>query len=264
MNDFFRKYVPGGAHDFQIGNILTHIDDCLLENTFDWRECLIKVAESPARGFCVEGGYLPETRYSEVSQCCMGNEYLQSHQCFISVSEGPKEIFFCMKARQVSESSSNRCLEASDCAVNYSCLIPTFDSSFDSSANESSSKAVRLMRINRKNGEPVLFIGTPGELFSIVQISNYMPRFTFLGSRVAEFFEAFLRYLVSFSAGLGIVNLVPCYYMDGQYVANCLSEMLCRKRLSLSSKKKLTNLVTTFGTVIIVINLVCGLCSHFT
>lgn len=258
----FYKYEPSGAHDFQIGNILTQIDDCRLSNTLSWRECLINIAENPSLGFCVDGGYLPETPYSDLSQCCVGNEFFQSHQCFASDSKEP--AFFCLKARQVSESSSNRCRSSSDCVGSYSCLIPAFDSKFESASNESSSRPLRLMRITRTNGEPVLFIGTPGELFSAVHVSNYLPRLTFLGSRVADFFESFLKYVISFSAGLGVLNLVPCYYMDGQYVANSLCELLCRKRLSLSSKRKLTNVVTIFGTVIIAINLVCSVYSLFT
>lgn len=190
-------------------------------------------------------------------------QFFQSHQCFASVSKGSSETYFCLKARQVSESASSRCHDTSECSGTHTCLVPSFShvSANDTITNDSSSRTVRLMKVTRKDNQPVLFVGSVAELFSIMDVSDFLPRFAFLGSKVAEVFKSFLRYIVSFSAGLGILNLVPCYYMDGQHVANTLCELLFRKRLSLSSKRKFTNVATLFGTCIIAINLVCSLYS---
>lgn len=150
--------------------------------------------------------------------------------------------------------SSSWCRNDKDCTVNQSCLIPSFRSE-----NETDSSS--LILVKRKNADSILFVGQPDLIYMSVHVSDYVPR-TFLGPQFINWIDHLLRYIVSFSAGLAVLNVVPCMYMDGQHIVSALSEIVLEGR-SISMKRKILRAFIFVGTTLVVINLTFGMLAIF-
>eukprot|EP01135_Chromosphaera_perkinsii_P001352 Nk52_evm79s164 gene=Nk52_evmTU79s164 len=97
-------------------------------------------------------------------------------------------------------------------------LYPRDDASkasFGSGADEPSDGS----RWNLKN---VLFIGDPLELLYKVTVTEYTPRLRFLGNHFPVRFATFLRYLITLSLALSVLNILPAYQMDGHQALRCV------------------------------------------
>ncbi|KAF3836247.1 hypothetical protein F7725_028805 [Dissostichus mawsoni] len=58
----------------------------------------------------------------------------------------------------------------------------------------------------------------------ILSLTNFVPRFGFLHLDLPVFLETFCKYVVSLSGALAVVNSVPCFALDGQWMLNALLE----------------------------------------
>nr|SVE73016.1 EOG090X08FA [Ceriodaphnia reticulata] len=252
------EYSTVGGHDFQIGDHLTRINDCRITDAGSWNQCLTAVLRESSSGFCVTNSYFSgiQAIASDQPACCNDSELSQSHLCFLSFSELPKKNHYCLRAREVATISSAWCRNDKDCTVNQSCLKPSFRLQSENETDSSS-----LILVKRNNADSILFVGQPDVIYLSVHVSNYVPR-TFLGPQFINCIDHLLRYIVSFSAGLALLNVVPCMYMDGQHIVNALSEIVFEGR-NISMKRQILRALIFIGTFLVVVNLTFGMFALF-
>ena len=256
---FILKYSTGGGHDFQIGDQLTQINDCRVTDTRSWNQCLADILHETASGFCVANYQLSDINRAvtnDQSACCDDSELSQSHLCFLSLSELSSNNHYCLRAREVSTLSSAWCRNYMDCNANQSCLVPSFRKKLE---NETDSSC--LILVKRKNADAILFVGQPDIIYLSVHVSDYVPR-TFLGPQFINLIDQLFRYIVSFSAGLAVLNVVPCMYMDGQHIVSALSEIVFEGR-NMYMKKQIFRGFIFIGTFLVFINLMFGMLALF-
>ena len=249
-----QDYTGAGIHDFQIGDVLTHVDECPTVNSEDWRQCLTKVLQEDPLGFCVKTEFLSEFESvpGSYSTCCDDGKS-QSNLCFTAdIQKENQHLQFCLRGRLVIEKSVSRC-HAGQCVGHEICLSPILQ---DQNASDWS----RLFQIQRQNAKPVVFLGEPNQVFESLYVSDYVPR-TFLSSVLVNFIDQLLRYIISFSAGLAILNVVPCVALDGRHITDALCQMLPARRISSISKNHLSRIIVYFGTCLVIVNIVFGFLS---
>nr|SVE85575.1 EOG090X08FA [Daphnia pulicaria] len=250
-------YSTDGHHDFQVGDQLTQINDCHVTGVESWRLCLTAVLLESS-GFCLDNSYLASSSSSDQLGCCNDSELSRSHLCFLSSPNFVPKKYHCLRAREVSQLSSAWCSNHKGCSsVNQSCLMPSFHSE---SVNETDSS--RLIIVKRKSADPVLFAGLPNEIYLSVYVSDYVPRI-FIGPQFINFIEHLLRYISSFSAGLAVLNVVPCIFMDGHHIVGALSEIAFEGRGSISMKRQTQYALVFLGTSLVVINIAFGVLTLF-
>ena len=232
-----------GSHWFIRGDHIHAVDDCQVLNTGDWQNCLLKALREPQKGFCVEKQMIPETKKRD-RDCC-AEDVSRSHLCF-----EVKGANYCIRARTVTESSTRRCALDQSCdSEDHLCLLPDLRAS----------NSTRLLLVSRKKQDDVLFVGEPGELYSTVYVDDYVPRTSIFGSSFIRFVDHLLRYLVSFSAGLAILNIVPCMAMDGQHIITALFDLLWSSTLSQPSLRRAIQCSLWFGTSLVITNVIIGM-----
>jgi len=246
------NYMGAGTHDFQIGDVLTQVDECSLINSEEWRLCLTKILQEKPLGFCVKKDFLsqfkPETATNSV---CCDDEHSQSHLCFLTDihKESQQQFQYCLRGRSVIETSMARC-HLEQCMEHHVCLSPILQ-------DQNASEWIRLVQIQRHNNKPVVFLGEPNEIFESLYVSDYVPR-TFLSPIVMNFIDQLLRYIISFSAGLAMLNVVPCVALDGQYICDALCQLLPNRRVSSLTKDYISRLLVFFGTSLVIVNIIFG------
>ena len=78
----------------------------------------------------------------------------------------------------------------------------------------------RLVKISFERDEQletILYLGYHSDLFNYIKVTNYMPRLFLFSYKWPEILLMQLRFLCSISFGLGVVNIVPCYFLDGEF-----------------------------------------------
>ena len=121
---------------------------------------------------------------------------------------------------------------------------------------------VRLIPITRLGSETIIFLGHPSELYASLVVSDFAPRWPRLvGSGIIELVQRMLSYVVSFSAGLAVLNVIPCIAMDGQHIVGALSDRLLHK---VGNKRRIVNIVVGLGTGLVALNVLAGFCSLVT
>nr|SVE79570.1 EOG090X08FA [Daphnia magna] len=250
-------YSVGGYHDFQIGDQLTGVNGCRVTEDNTWERCLAAILHASSSGFCVNNAYLSSVVANDQLGCCNNSELSQSHLCFLSSSDSISRNRYCLRAREVSESSTAWCSNHQDCFHNQSCLKPLFHSELENETDSS-----RLILIQRKNAASIIFVGHPDEIYRSVSVSNYVPR-TFIGPKYVNVIFHLMWYLFSFSAGLAVLNVVPCIYMDGQYIVGALTEMVFEGCESGSMKRQAQRALIFSGTSLVIVNIAFSLLSLF-
>ena len=226
---------------------MTRLDQCRVTDKDHWNRCLIEAFQESQLGFCATNFFLSE--YHPIADnegsCCPEDD---SNLCFETLG---KRLNYCLKARRVTETSSGRCHHQDDCPNKD-------DNCISLSVNDSS----RLVRIERKDAEPVLYLGHYGQLRQSLSISNYTPRTRLFSPAFIQFIEEMLAYIASFSAGFAVLNVVPCIAMDGQHIVTAIVELLPGNSIS-PAKQRLTQLSIYGGTALVIINVSCGLYNLF-
>jgi hypothetical protein len=110
---------------------------------------------------------------------------------------------------------------------------------------------VRLIELQRFERFRFLFYGFPSELFQAVNLIDYRPKYSFLPISLLYHYETLLKYIVSFSFGLAVINLVPCYFLDGQWLIQFLVDFLLHSHLSQLKRNYVTSMLTLFGTILL-------------
>nr|CAD2193966.1 unnamed protein product [Meloidogyne enterolobii] len=158
----------------------------------------------------------------------------------------------CLPAMQVTEHaqcqiSSRSSKPFSILPYGYVCVVPALYND------------TILLRFQVKDQrKPVLFIGYLSEPLYLVGISDLTPRFAFVPWWIPRIFELFSSYLITFSLAMGVLNAVPCYGLDGQFISNTVVNYFFQN-LSASLRRQIEKLITFCGTFILCSNILFGL-----
>ncbi|CAK5089573.1 unnamed protein product [Meloidogyne enterolobii] len=158
----------------------------------------------------------------------------------------------CLPAMQVTEHaqcqiSSRSSKPFSILPYGYVCVVPALYND------------TILLRFQVKDQrKPVLFIGYLSEPLYLVGISDLTPRFAFVPWWIPRIFELFSSYLITFSLAMGVLNAVPCYGLDGQFISNTVVNYFFQN-FSASLRRQIEKLITFCGTFILCSNILFGL-----
>jgi membrane-associated protease RseP (regulator of RpoE activity) len=107
--------------------------------------------------------------------------------------------------------------------------------------------------VERRGQGHFIFAGSPAELFQSVETSSYVPRAPFLPLRLPARAAKLLHYTASISLALALLNVVPCYMLDGQHIVSALLQLVPGAPAALGPA------LTAAGTALVAANLALGL-----
>ncbi|KAJ2062560.1 hypothetical protein GGI17_002346 [Coemansia sp. S146] len=76
-----------------------------------------------------------------------------------------------------------------------------------------------------KNGEVLIYVGSPKALWLEIQVSSLRPRWRWLSCRLPSWTEALFQYILSFSLAFCLLNAIPACYLDGDHLLRLLLSM---------------------------------------
>ena len=238
------------------GGIITKMNSCPVHGSQDWFQCIEDLANRNQPGYCLfaellergESFFPNQTTELEDGgrECC--DKDTQSDLCFQAFyPKGRPPSFHCLTARTVS--SRETCQHSRDCTgvLEFACAFPAV------------SPDVRLVRIAHSDGPDVLFLGDPRALLFSISTSSYIPSSSLSPSWLPDLIQTLLMYLVSFSSALALLNMVPAYYLDGQWALLALVELCCEGYLQEKTRRQLCTVVLLAGSVLLGINIALAL-----
>lgn len=183
-------------------------------------------------------------------ECCNNNS--PSHLCF-EYLESPNEPlqlpqFSCLNARMVSEHTTHFCYKPEDCKENLHCFLPSLENT------------TKLVNIRTKTGKKVLFLGHPSEIYQTVSVSDYVSLYDMFPSSIPDRIHLFCSYITSFSFGMALLNIIPCFYFDGQHIIRLLMDIYLTKHIKHSSVRHALSICLTFigtFTLFLYLSLAC-------
>ncbi|GFY74238.1 membrane-bound transcription factor site-2 protease [Trichonephila inaurata madagascariensis] len=196
---------PAQKGGLMLGDTIISINDCLVETVEDWNNCLQKEMTDVLSGFCVSKDYIRQenSALENYENCCSNTT---GYLCFRH-SDAKNKQLMCLPGRKVAENSII-CTENRDCRDDL-CLIPIL-----------LSKSERFLKIQRFLKSPVLYLGPIQEVFASVAVSPWTSESTSV--QYIDMYEIFLGYIFAFSSGLAIMNVIPFFYLDGQFLTECV------------------------------------------
>lgn len=115
---------------------------------------------------------------------------------------------------------------------------------------------LKVVQIKRSNGKDVLFIGHPGDIYKTTDVSEWLPKYYFLSPVVPEFLTDLFKYITVLSAGQAIINVIPCFWFDGQYITTIIVHKLLKYKIDYLSKRDLVSFtITCIGTFTLFVNI---------
>ncbi|GFT53887.1 membrane-bound transcription factor site-2 protease [Nephila pilipes] len=198
---------PAQKGGLLLGDTIISINDCLVETVEDWNSCLQKQMVDPQSGFCVSKDFI-RIENSAIDDfnnlnCCHNSS---GNLCFRH-SDPDNKQFICLPGRKVAENSII-CTENRDCREDL-CLIPIL-----------LLESERFLKIQRFPKNAVLYLGTIQEVFASVAVSPWTSQSTSV--QYIDMYEIFLGYIFAFSSGLAVMNVIPFFYLDGQFLTECV------------------------------------------
>ncbi|KAH8868670.1 Membrane-bound transcription factor site-2 protease [Schistosoma japonicum] len=207
--------------------------------------------------------------------CCTAQS-ASTHLCFTYLTptklSSTSRRYACLPARAVTERTS--CNVTSDCGKpgivrgNYNgvqsdslggvstrsmyCVVP--------SPPDNSTRLVRLMH-NRYKAPAILFLGPLEDLVASIGVSDYVPRWpSILSPNLPSFLGLLCTYLFSLSGALVILNVVPCYALDGQWILKAFMDLFLRGILPSRPRRNMVfTAVLILGSVLLGLNLLLAI-----
>lgn len=241
-----------GRAGLAVGDTIVSVGDCQVVDTASWYRCL--VLPSVPTGYCTDNRVVDSfdetvrdfNRDVDNVECCP--KASEHGLCFKQNDPNALHPFVCMPARQVLAQAPAFCNTSTDCpSTRYTCLVPAVDAT------------TKLLPIRRQDKEDVLFLGHPGDLYYSVSLTDYHPKWSYLPLRLPSMLETLCRYVASFSGALAILNAVPCFGLDGQWITQAAIDLLL---INLVPCKQTRNIIFTVllatGTALLVTSIIAG------
>ncbi|XP_074549580.1 membrane-bound transcription factor site-2 protease [Halichoeres trimaculatus] len=258
------EVVQGSAADgprgLSVGDIVTGLEDCPVRGVEDWSSCLSRLSHTPQTGYCVPVSSLQPSwahgrafkRLDGTMDCCSNNSL--TDLCFSYMSpQGRKDReYACMPVRKM-VTGTQVCRTSDDCAAHSHsaasiCVTPSLENQ------------TRFIRVTHPPNTHMLFVGYPPHLQYAVSLTNFIPRLGFLNLDLPVFLETFCKYLVSLSGALAVVNSVPCFALDGQWMMNALLEATLVSVVTDRQKRELIGFFLLLaGSALLAANVALGL-----
>ncbi|KAL8566957.1 hypothetical protein ACOMHN_059757 [Nucella lapillus] len=250
-----------GPRGLVAGEPLTGVGDCVVSSVGDWHDCILNSLKQPSLGHCLPVNYIKEINTTPKNwshpadgeiDCC--NQTSQTHLCFLYHTRTSHNTHYaCLPARTTTDRPI--CKLQSDCylpGVEVACVYPAVD-------NET-----KLLRIFHGHRPPLLFLGHPLDLYYSVSVSNYLPGSSLVPLNLPYILETFCKYLISLSGALVILNVVPCYALDGQYICHAFIELSLRSSIpDPDLRGAIFSLTVLFGTILLGLNVVLAMWTLF-
>eukprot|EP01080_Neovahlkampfia_damariscottae_P005219 gene5219-8831_t len=200
------------------GEEVVAIGSCSISNQDSWRNCLEEMVHKNEKSYCVNKEELQKSD----KECCTNH-----YSPLICVSN--ENIKGCINARNLiehHEKCSTKCESAID-----TCVKP----------QES------LIELHLKGRKSILYYGDINSFYQEIQITD---RKWYMSPVIAVQLEMFLHYFVSISFALGLINLLPIYYLDGDQIVNTIIG---------AQYPKIKKYLVIFTTMILILNLITGI-----
>ncbi|CAH1998757.1 unnamed protein product [Acanthoscelides obtectus] len=238
-----------GSKGLNIGDTVFQINECDVRDENSWYKCLAQTdILKPA--FCIEPDLIHQ--YDESIplkhigeghiECCESNK--KENVCFeyLDPADGILELpsHVCLPARRVVERSEHFCSSTPYiCPTNLYCFRPILANS------------TNLFKISTETKD-VIYLGLVSDLYRTIHVSSYIPKYFFKTPTLPDAVTKFLKYVTIMSLGLAIINVLPCKFMDGQYITEMLALILFKSHFGESNVKLATSVVNVLFTIIIV------------
>ncbi|XP_075903471.1 membrane-bound transcription factor site-2 protease [Nelusetta ayraudi] len=257
--------IPGSAAEgprgLSVGDIVTALEDCPVRSVEDWSSCLFHLSHTPQTGYCVPTASLqpswahgrPYKRLDGTIDCCSNNSL--TDLCFSYTkpqSRSSKDMeYACMPVRKV-VTGKWVCHTDDDCLAHTHaasvCVTPSLENQ------------TRFIRVVHLPNMHMLFVGYPPHLQYAVSLTSFVPRFRFLHLDLPIFLETFCKYVVSLSGALAVVNSVPCFALDGQWILNAFLEATLASVVTDRQKRELIGFCLLLaGSALLAANVALGL-----
>ncbi|XP_075285654.1 membrane-bound transcription factor site-2 protease isoform X4 [Opisthocomus hoazin] len=93
-----------------------------------------------------------------------------------------------------------------------------------------------------------------------VSLSSFVPRQNFLSIDLPVVIETFCKYLISLSGALAVINAVPCFALDGQWILNSFLEATLSSLIVEKQNRELVGfLILLAGSALLAANVALGL-----
>ncbi|MBN3299158.1 MBTP2 protease, partial [Amia calva] len=245
-----------GPRGLFVGDLVTRLEDCAVRGVEDWHSCLKDISHRGQTGYCVNAASIQHGRgnsrgYRRLDgsmECCSNNSL--TDVCFSYSNNLESRLFACLPARKTIELSQT-CRSNTDCQKDFVpslCVFPSLENQ------------TRLIRVKHQPQGDMLFVGYPLHLQYAVSLTNFVPRYGFLHFDLPVVIETFCKYLVSLSGALAVINAVPCFALDGQWM---LSSFLEATLSSITVEKHNRELLGFFillgGSALLASNVALGL-----
>ncbi|KAK9761461.1 hypothetical protein K7432_013628 [Basidiobolus ranarum] len=222
-------------------------DQPLSDGLDSWNQILLGTvlenAPEHRKGFCASQ---PEIEVEPLECCDISQQYPfgQSHNesisCFTTLVPLGEQLeedigskYACLPSIKT-VTQNQRCKIDTDCDFYHqdgftsgNCMVP-----FSPQPN------VRLLRMFFREPEwntgskvaqsdkMVVFLGDYAEVWNTVQVSILKPRWWFVPASLPLMIESVLRYILSFTLALSILNILPAYHLDGHHALSAILSIL--------------------------------------
>ncbi|KAH3755962.1 membrane-bound transcription factor site-2 protease [Pelomyxa schiedti] len=239
------------------GDEITAVEKCNVGNVREWENCLAEFTSSP--GYC-----LPDIRVLDnfkipsvmASECC-SSHYTGNGYCFAVDSENAPTLHYCLNAHAVVSSARRTCSKHEECpSMSSACAVPIIWQ------NGTSLITLHLRRPWDSSISTLLFLGSPHSLFQSFKVDRYQLRWSFMPSFLLlapHFWSTLFFHVLSISFALGLMNMAPCKFVDGEYVLAALVAVHYSATIETAKKRKVFQYILAFGTGLLVINVVLSL-----
>ncbi|XP_043928221.1 membrane-bound transcription factor site-2 protease [Protopterus annectens] len=245
-----------GPKGLFVGDLVPAVQGCAVHSVEDWHTCLQEIAEKLQPGYCVNEAKLKQLsaptrvyrRLDGTVECCSNNSLTDI--CFSYSNNVENHLFVCLPARKA-VASSEICQTNMDCQREFVpslCVKPSLEN------------YTRLIRVQHPPAEAMLFVGYPAHLEYGVSMSSFVPRYSFLNLDLPVILETFCKYVISLSGALAVVNAVPCFALDGQWMLNSFLEATVSSIVLEKHNRELVGfLILLAGSSLLAANVVLGL-----
>ncbi|KAK9884588.1 hypothetical protein WA026_007430 [Henosepilachna vigintioctopunctata] len=241
-----------GVKGLQIGDQITKINDCEVKTEEMWFNCLQYVNQK--NGLCFNSDNVRELdetstlKYTSNGfiECC--DESKKGNVCFefIDNENGVLELpsHVCLPVRSILNKSDYYCSKLEHkCPINSHCFVPLL--------NET-----RLFKIEVLNKPLVIYMGLADDFLRTLRVSSFVPKFFFQTPTFAETSKKILEYVIVISLGLAVINIIPCFFMDGQHVLNTLLYISLSRSYDGDKLLLISSMVCLVFTVLLIVHCV--------
>ncbi|XP_078415688.1 membrane-bound transcription factor site-2 protease [Cetorhinus maximus] len=245
-----------GPRGLSMGDLVKYVENCSVYSVEDWHKCIEEISVKPQTGYCIKEATLQHQssvsrvykRLDGTTECCSNNSLVDICFSYHGNLEIPQHV--CLAARKAIE-SSQVCQRNTDCQKE---LVPSL------CVKPSLENQTRLIRVKHSSPMDMLFLGHPVHLQYAVSLTNYMPRFGFLHLDIPVVIETFCKYILSLSGALAVINAVPCFALDGQWMLSSFFEATLSSLIVEKQNRELIGFfILLFGSALLASNVVLGL-----